>query len=164
MRLWPSAAFFFDLLVNTFGDINFKAFLGSSMLLILTASTTFWVLNMGRENVYDDYGNASHRIYPKAVDNDFLNAFFFAYITSQGEYRTEEFEGENAPLLWIIFFGVTFLIQVTFLNMLIAIMGHSFQTVLDNKQQSAMKEKIKIISDFRLVLRWCEKNRDDLKF
>ena len=25
---------------------------------------------------------------------------------------------------------------------------------MDNKQQSAMKEKIKIISDFRLILKW----------
>ena len=36
--------------------------------------------------------------------------------------------------------------------MLIAIMDNSFQRVLANKEQSAMKEKIRIISDFRLVL------------
>ena len=36
--------------------------------------------------------------------------------------------------------------------MLIAIMANSFQKVLDNKQVSAMKEKIKIISDYRFLL------------
>ena len=77
-------------------------------------------------------------------------------MTSQGEYGTDDFEGENAYFLWIVFFGVTFFIQITFLNMLIAIIGNTFQHVLDNKQQSAMKERIKIISDFRLMLRLLE--------
>ena len=38
------------------------------------------------------------------------------------------------------------------MNMLIAIMDNSFQRVVANKQQSAMKGRIKIISDFRFVL------------
>ena len=110
MRLWPSTAFFIDLLNTTFTSVNFQAFLGSSILLIGTAACMLWILNMGREQEMDEFGIGSDRIFPKSVDNEFLNAFFFAYITSQGEYGTDEFKGENVVLLWLIFFGVTFLI------------------------------------------------------
>lgn len=44
--------------------------------------------------------------------------------------------------------------------MLIAIMGNTFQQVMENKQRSAMKERIKIISDFRLVLGWLTRKQD----
>lgn len=37
--------------------------------------------------------------------------------------------------------------------MLIAIMGNTFSHVLDNKQESSMKERISILADFRLLIR-----------
>ena len=37
--------------------------------------------------------------------------------------------------------------------MLIAIMGNTFDHVLDNKQESSMKERISILADFRLLIR-----------
>ena len=46
----------------------------------------------------------------------------------------------------------TFIIQITFLNMLIAIMGDTFARVSEVKEQSALKEKIKILSDFAYVV------------
>ena len=42
----------------------------------------------------------------------------------------------------------TFLTQITFLNMLIAIMGDTFDRVSEIKEQSAFREKILILSDF----------------
>ena len=37
--------------------------------------------------------------------------------------------------------------------MLIAIMGNTFSQVMDNKEESSMKERISILADFRLILR-----------
>ena len=47
---------------------------------------------------------------------------------------------------------MTFLLQITFMNMLIAIMGDIFSKVIQEKEQSARNEKISILSDFRLIL------------
>ena len=47
----------------------------------------------------------------------------------------------------------TFILQITFLNMLIAIMADTFSHVMDNAEESSMKERISILNDFRLVMR-----------
>ena len=65
----------------------------------------------------------------------------------------DKFLGVNSTFIWIFFVLAAFLLQITFLNMLIAIMGNTFSHVLDNKTESSMKERISILSDFRIVLR-----------
>ena len=55
--------------------------------------------------------------------------------------------------MWIVFLGGSFLLQITFLNMLIAIMADTFSHVMDNKEESSMKERISLLTDFRLLLR-----------
>ena len=50
MRLWESTAFFLDLISHTCRDINFLAFMLSTVLLLLTGASLFWILNTGRGN------------------------------------------------------------------------------------------------------------------
>ena len=75
------------------------------------------------------------------------------YILALGEFNTEnfKFEGEDY-LIWFIFICTTFITQITFLNMLIAIMGDTFDRVSEVKQQSALKEKISILADYVIVV------------
>ena len=47
-----------------------------------------------------------------------------------------------------LFIAATFLTQVTIFNMLIAIMGDTFGKVTEIKEQSGLREKIKILADF----------------
>ena len=62
---------------------------------------------------------------------------------SLGEFNTDNY-GEDAKdsLIWIVFILTTFITQITFLNMLIAIMGDTFARVSEVKEQSALQEKI----------------------
>ena len=58
------------------------------------------------------------------------------YILAVGDYDTENFDNKgdvNKVVLWVIWFAATFLLQVTFMNMLIAIMGNTFEEVWDKK-------------------------------
>ena len=82
MRLFQFSAFFIDLLWKTFRDTNFLAFLFVYAILILTVTSMIWILNMGRENELDSEGILSNRIFPKSVNYEFIDAFFFSYITS----------------------------------------------------------------------------------
>ena len=54
-------------------------------------------------------------------------------------YRTTDNE---QTWLYVLFFLSSFLIQVVFVNMLIAIMGDTFARVSEVKEQSALQEKI----------------------
>ena len=83
----------------------------------------------------------------------FLNSFIYMYKLTLGDFSTKYYLGMNAEVLWIIFFAATFLLQITFLNMLIAIMADTFSHVMDNKEESSMKERVSILADFRLLLR-----------
>ena len=149
LRLFRNYGFFMDLLIKTMNDVNFKPFFIVTSLMILSSANLFWILNIGRAR----YGGPENSpIFDSYMEYDFLNALFFTYINVMGEYRIEGLQGEHKTFMWVIFFGATFLIQITFLNMLIAIMQNSFQQALEIKQVSTMKGRIKIISDFRLVL------------
>jgi len=77
----------------------------------------------------------------------------WSYKLGLGEFDTDGFAGENQLWLWVIWLMATFLLQITFLNMLIAIMSDTYAKVTEVSEQSAMTEKINILSDFHLVLK-----------
>ena len=60
-------------------------------------------------------------------------------------YRTTENE---QAWLYVLFFLSSFLIQVVFLNMLIAIMGDAFNQASESKEVKSRLTKIKIMSDY----------------
>lgn len=75
-------------------------------------------------------------IYATIFSWDFLNAFIHMYILAVGDYDTDAFsnKGEiNQAVIWMVFFAATFMLQVTFMNMLIAIMGNTFDEVMEKK-------------------------------
>ena len=63
------------------------------------------------------------------------------------------FKGNNQNVTWIVFVGAAFFLQITFLNMIIAIMANTFDHVMEKKHQTSMKERISILADFRFILR-----------
>ena len=77
------------------------------------------------------------------------------YLLSLGEFDYENF-GERGSvsniLMWIIFVLGTFLLQITFMNMLIAIMGEVFTEVTERKKQSSLTERIALLNDFRVFV------------
>jgi len=85
------------------------------------------------------------------------NSLIQQYLFALGEFEVDNYSPDYEPqpnekLLWILFFIVTFFSQITILNMLIAIMGDTFDNVFENKKQYAMKEKLNILNDFVLIL------------
>ena len=71
-----------------------------------------------------------------------------------GEFDTENYQLEAGDVLvWLIFVATTFITQVTFLNMLIAIMGDTFDRVSEVKEQSALSEKIQILADYVIIVK-----------
>jgi chromosome segregation ATPase len=56
-------------------------------------------------------------------------------------------------VLWLFFILSTFITSITILNMLIAIMGDTFGKVTEIKDQSALREKVRIIADFVFLVR-----------
>ena len=89
-------------------------------------------------------------------ENDVVNALFNIYLLPLGEFEwTGDFGERDAAtnaILWIMFIFATFLLQITFMNMLIAIMGEVFNLVTERKHQSSLTERIELLNDFRVFL------------
>lgn len=66
------------------------------------------------------------------------------------------FEGENATLVWALFILATIITQVTFFNMLIAIMGAAYEETLANTHV-ALKEQVALLSDWAWTLKLYQK-------
>ena len=73
-------------------------------------------------------------LFESVFDNKFVSALINQYLLALGEFGTDNFSaGSNSWIIWLLFIGATFLSQITILNMLIAIMGDTFDSVSENK-------------------------------
>ena len=128
MRLFTETAFFINLLNKTLQGI--KAFSVMMIILIMGISNIMYVLNIEDHSSEAD----EESLFALHLPYDFANAVIFAYNLALGEYDTESFKGDHQTILWIIYAIATFMLQITFLNMLIAIMSNTFDEVLEEKK------------------------------
>ena len=65
-----------------------------------------------------------------------------------GEFQLDEFQdGPQTGLCYIFFVMATFISLVTMLNMLIAIMGDTFEHSIENQDLNSIKTKIEVMSE-----------------
>ena len=67
------------------------------------------------------------------ADQSFLNSLIYSFKLSLGDFSTSGYRGDNQGLTWVVFVLATFLLQITFLNMIIAIMANTFDHVMEKK-------------------------------
>ena len=65
----------------------------------------------------------------------------------------------NRNIVWVLFVLVSIFTQIIILNMLIAIMGDTFDRVIENQQLAKLKLKVRVLSDFIFYLK-----KEDDKF
>ena len=124
------------------------------MLVIAAAANMLYITNELR--IYE----GGDEIFSSRFNQKSIDSFIYVYLLSLGEFDYDRFissedqdisedQGNN---LWIIFLVATFLIQITFLNMLIAIMGNTYDKVIDKSNEATMRERIELLSEYRDVL------------
>lgn len=144
MRIYGPTAFYMRLISETFSDV--VSFFFMFIVLIFAFANILFILNSQREH------DAEQSLYDEPLENGFFNSFINVYTLSHGEFATEGFGGTNSNLVWWVWFIGTFLLSITFLNMLIAIMNNSFDKVMDSKEVAGRKERIGIMLDYRRVV------------
>ena len=91
--------------------------------------------------------------------SDYLNALMSQYLLTLGEFDLEHFSNSsyvpnhdpNYGTDWVIFTGATFFVQIILLNMLIAIMSSSFDSIFENKKQFVLSLKLEVLSDYSFL-------------
>ena len=133
MRLFEQPAYFINLLRKTItGIISFTLML--AILIGLLANVIYIIAKIEHT---DDHSETLTPIFAQYFENDFMNAIMHMYLLALGEFDFGSFgerDGFTKAMMWIIFVFSTFILQITFMNMLIAIMGSVYGEVSDNKK------------------------------
>ena len=89
------------------------------------------------------------------------------YMLSLGEFESlgnQENKGLDTTV-WLVFVFATFIVQILFLNLLIAAMGDTYDMVKDTEKQSALKASIQLMSDYSVVVsRFSRKEQQESRF
>ena len=110
------------------------------------------------------YGNQEDLIKPIS-GIAFLDMILNQYLLSLGEFAIDEFEGHpQKELCWLFFFMATFLTSITMLNMLIAVMGNTFDMVMEKKAIHGMQTKLQIMSEYTNLISMFDKESHHFLF
>ena len=125
-RIFFSTASIIRIIIEITYDMKF--FLGVLLLSIAAFGNCFYIL---QRNHVDN---------PTFAGNTWLKAFLYSYIQALGQFDTSIFTGTDKHLYFTIFFLNTIISMIVMLNMLVAIMGDTFDRVIETAESSMYRE------------------------
>ena len=144
LRLFEQTAFYIKLMQETLKDI--RAFL----ILILTALATFGIPMIILNLKLDAESQVVDEVFGFWLVNMLLNQ----YLLALGEFSLDNFaSNSHASLCYFFFICATFISQVTMPNMLIAIMGDTFEKVIENRTVNAIKSKLELMDELAATMK-----------
>jgi len=149
LRLFERSAVFIRLIAATLSDIDVFAIMLA--LNISMFGSAIFILHV--ENVKS--GEAG--FFEEPFENPLVDALVNQYLLGLGEFATDDIDGVNKILMWIFFLCATFITHVTFFNMLIAIMGDTFDRVMEMKEKQTVKERMNILADYSQIFQTKER-------
>ena len=75
----------------------------------------------------------------------YWNAFIFTFRNSMGDFNTDNFDGTDKYYLYFNWFFNVLIALILLLNLLIAIMGDTFDRVRENTDNNMLKELSKFV-------------------
>lgn len=121
MRLFRNSGYYITLILNTIYDI--RIFLAMVLLIIIAFSNTMYLCQLN---------SAAGDVVAQNYGSPIIDAFISQYMLSLGEFNYGGFiTSPDDGMEWFFFCFGTFLMMVVFMNMLIAIMGNTFNDVMD---------------------------------
>ena len=145
LRLFDTTSFYVTLILRTVTDIGYFVVIIGVMITYTGCATYMLQLN----------SKSSDDAIIEPVFNNFLvDSVLSQYLLMLGEFSMDGFESHtNTALCFFLFFLTTFIMQITFLNMLIAIMGDTFDRVIEQRPTFSLKNKLMILAGFENIIR-----------
>ena len=128
LRLFESTAAFIRMLYEIIEDV--KPFLTFLVIAIAMFANSMLLLDQNRRLLKADNEDG---IISSIFGIAFLDSYVRTYLVALGEFDIDNYEGPDSALSWIFFLLATFIAQIIFMNLLIAIMGDTFDRVQDMK-------------------------------
>ena len=145
LRVFDKTRYLISMILQVFTDII-------PFLII----TIFWVL------MFTFITLALHRMDEEQTQKRsfFFPVFVVTYLRGLGELSVDDYDTYD----FIVFFLSTIVVTMAIFNLLIAIIGNTYEEVKNNREYFDLKEKLEIISDFDNFLNkigFNKKHKDD---
>lgn len=137
MRLFNKTAYFIKLIEKTLRDLREFFYI---ILIIMTAFISiFYIFSTNlpaKDRSTDGEGYLDNHTGNKVVDS-----MITIYFITVGEFYLDNYSKmPNNQLIWPMFIACNFLMAIVFMNMLVAIMGESFNQVNSTKVESSLEQ------------------------
>ena len=145
MRLFRETASFIRMFSCIVKDIG--SFVQMMLILILMFANAFLILDQSRRDNHEkDWINEP------AYGINILDSVVRTYMIGLGEFPTHNYNKQNRVLVWTLFLTATFLLQIVFMNMLIAIMSDTYSRMQEVIDQSRLFETVQMIADHHWLI------------
>ena len=134
LRIFFATAYLVRMIIEIVLDMKF--FVSVLMIGTMAFANSFYIF--GRNSDPTD-GNLA--------GSDISQAFIFSYRIGLGDFDTSGFTTRDQEILWIVFFLNTMIIQIVLLNLVIAIMGDTFDRVQETQENSMLRELAQMIRE-----------------
>ena len=125
-------SFYVELLEKTLWEVRY--FIALFILMLLPFANAMYILNHYRE-----YRDPDESIVGVYTGSQYIDTIFQQYFVTLGELGSDNFNtfgrNENNGILWVFLFFSTLISQVTMLNMMVTIMGETFNNLNPIKSQ-----------------------------
>ena len=146
LRLFEIYVLFIQLIKQTVSDV--MAFLSLYFVIMVVFSSVVYTLNLNKdadkESLYDD----------EIFSDTYSNVLFNQFIQSLGEFNLDNFSkatDTDSGFDWTFFILSTLFVNLVVFNMIIAIMGDTFDRVFENKQRSILLLKIQVLGEYSFL-------------
>ena len=138
-HLSEDVSFYVSLIERTWRDIQ-----TFSLLIILLLLYIGSAMSMLQQN--SEYQSQENSVIEKVSGFFLFDAILNQYLMLLGEFHMDGFkEHSDIVLCYTIFLAATFIGQIMFLNMLIAIMSDSYELAMDKRPTHSLKNKMDIM-------------------
>ena len=146
LRLFDNTSFYVTLITKTISDILYIGFI--IVIILVYIGLAMYMLELNAEKSDDS------AIIQPIFEQFLIDSIINQYLLMLGEFHMDGFKFHaNAALLYIFFISTTFISQITFLNMLIAIMGDTFDRVIDQRPTYSLKNKLMLMAAMKSMIR-----------
>lgn len=140
LRMFENTSAFVRMVTEIVKDIRY--FLLIFFMGLFAMAMIFFILERGdQNNILDGYPVPSY-----------FNSFMYSFLQAQGEFGQGAYpDSHYTTILWFILILNLMFVNITLLNLLIAIMGDTFDRVKDIEQEAKFREQSNFISDFAFI-------------
>lgn len=121
MKLFKPFSAFIRMISEICKDV--QVFLVMLFISIGAFANIVMVLNLNRER------DGVAPIFDAVIGFAPVDAVIHAFLTGLGEFGKDNYSEENSKVVWVMFILATLIVQLIFMNLLIAIMGSSYEKI-----------------------------------